>query len=147
MEVLHMKGFVHRDIALRNVLIDLRTMESKVSDFRLSRLLVSDDSKSSYKTGGSQKLPIAWCAPETLQENTYSEKSDVWSFGVLVWELLNESVPFSGVSTATLMTQIKTGKLRLPLNSPWDPRMKELCRDCWKFEPSERPDMGTIYKL
>ena len=74
---LHEQGFIHRDIALRNVLVDIRNFQVKLTDFGLSRIThtISDAGKTT-----SHILPIAWTAPECISQNMYSPKSDVWRY-------------------------------------------------------------------
>eukprot|EP00494_Astrolonche_serrata_P031601 UN31870 len=92
---LHRARYVHRDLALRNILIDIQAFRVVVSDFGLSRFLTEGVAHGTQ----NRSLPIAWCAPETLSENrAYSNQTDVWSFGVMAWELMTESNPFEGLS-------------------------------------------------
>eukprot|EP00494_Astrolonche_serrata_P003709 UN03716 len=82
---LHRVNYIHRDLALRNALTDLRSFRVVITDFGMSRLL---DAKSKNQTK-NRVLPIAWSAPEALKATKYSTKTDIWSFGVMAWELFS----------------------------------------------------------
>eukprot|EP00494_Astrolonche_serrata_P025841 UN26102 len=83
---LHSSFLVHRDLALRNLLIDLKRLRIVVTDFGLSRFV--ENFQNSGETA-SRIMPIYWSAPESLNDQKFNNKSDIWSFGVLCWELLN----------------------------------------------------------
>eukprot|EP00494_Astrolonche_serrata_P031100 UN31369 len=113
---LHTVNCVHRDLALRNLLIDLKKFRVSVTDFGLSRFL--DIHKTADKTS-CRTLPIAWSAPESLKDGKYSLRSDVWSFGVLAWELLSEDVPYSGINLLQILHGIRDNKISLPIDPKW----------------------------
>nr|XP_014347135.1 PREDICTED: ephrin type-A receptor 1 [Latimeria chalumnae] len=86
MKYLSDRNYVHRDLAARNILVN-RDLECKVSDFGLSRIL-QDDEEGTYETRGG-KIPIRWTAPEAIAYRTFTSASDVWSYGILMWEVLS----------------------------------------------------------
>lgn len=105
---------LHRDLATRNVLVcDDNTV--KVSDFGLSRDVYQDDI---YLKNGGGRLPIKWMALESLTHQRYTVQSDVWSFGVLLWEIvtLGEN-PYPGICTSELLSLIRNGyRMKRPSN-------------------------------
>jgi len=137
---LHDQGIIHRDIALRNMLINLKDFSVYVSDFGLSRSLSRDFSNN------EESLPVAWSSPETLQDGSYSRKTDIWSFGVMIWELFSEETPFSdtGFSLVKLMYEIMDGR-RLETQPNWGASICRLMSDCWSEEPEHRPTMIQVY--
>merc|ERR1719379_948225 len=96
---LHEKQLVHRDIALRNVLLDLKSFEVKLSDFELS--LIKTHKKK------NNRVPIAWTSPECIRGEDPSKFSDIWSFGVTCWELLTEERPFDGEDLTKVSKKIR----------------------------------------
>lgn len=138
---LHEQGFIHRDIALRNVLIDYRSFFVKLTDFGMSRITQEMADSAVTKT---TTLPIAWTAPESIKRGLYSSKSDVWSFGVLIWELIEEAVPFAGRNLMNLSFEIAKGSLTLSTGPNWDEDLAELTRSCWAFDSNQRPSAEEI---
>ncbi|GMR49208.1 hypothetical protein PMAYCL1PPCAC_19403, partial [Pristionchus mayeri] len=102
-EYLHGKNCLHRDIAARNCLYGSGNV--KISDFGLSRL------GETYQMNPKNKVPIRWLAPETLRTASYLKKTDVWSWGVLVWEIFNNGLePYQGMNTLEVLRFVKAGK-------------------------------------
>jgi len=144
--LLHERGFVHRDIALRNILIDLRIMSVKVSDFGMTRITQIHDSGSTQ----NPILPIAWSAPESISYHEFSEKTDVWAFAVLIWELLTELQPYEGQNLAFVGIGVAAGTKTLEPMDDWEPKIQDICRKCWSFKKENRPSMrqiGRIFEL
>ncbi|XP_058790088.1 focal adhesion kinase 1 [Phymastichus coffea] len=136
---LESKKFVHRDIAARNVLVSAHNCV-KLADFGLSRW-VEDQS---YYTASKCKLPIKWMAPESINFRRFTTSSDVWMFGVCMWEILMFGVkPFQGVKNNEVIGKLENGeRLALPNNCP--PRLYSLMSQCWSYEPSKRPTFKDI---
>uniref|UniRef100_A0A671LFR5 Focal adhesion kinase 1 n=1 Tax=Sinocyclocheilus anshuiensis TaxID=1608454 RepID=A0A671LFR5_9TELE len=131
---LESKRFVHRDIAARNVLVSSVDCV-KLGDFGLSRYMED----SSYYKASKGKLPIKWMAPESINFRRFTSASDVWMFGVCMWEILMYGVkPFQGVKNNDVIGRIENGeRLAMPLNCP--PTLYSLMTKCWAYDPSKRP--------
>ncbi|KAM8712566.1 hypothetical protein ACLKA7_012978 [Drosophila subpalustris] len=137
---LESKKFVHRDIAARNVLVSTPTCV-KLADFGLSRW-VSDQSY--YHSTPTVALPIKWMSPESINFRRFTTASDVWMFGVCIWEILMLGVkPFQGVKNSDVITKLENGE-RLPLPPNCPPRLYSLMSQCWAYEPLKRPNFKRI---
>ncbi|XP_033122911.1 focal adhesion kinase 1-like isoform X5 [Anneissia japonica] len=137
---LESKKFVHRDIATRNVLV-VAADNVKLGDFGLSRLLNSD---SSYYKASPGKLPIKWMAPESINFRRTTAASDVWMFGVCLWEIMMFGVkPFQGIKNNDIIGLIERGE-RLPLPPDCPPTIYRIMTLCWSYEPSLRPTFKDL---
>uniref|UniRef100_A0A8C4HPS0 Tyrosine-protein kinase n=1 Tax=Dicentrarchus labrax TaxID=13489 RepID=A0A8C4HPS0_DICLA len=130
MEYLESKKLVHRDLAARNVLVSDDSM-AKVSDFGLTKV----DSKVSDNV----KLPVKWTAPEALKKEKFSTKSDVWSYGVLLWEIFSYGrQPYPKMSLKEVKERVEGGyRMEAPEDCP--PGVYSLMKICWEQEPRRRP--------
>ncbi|XP_065216527.1 fibroblast growth factor receptor homolog 1-like [Planococcus citri] len=143
MEYLASIGFVHRDLADRNILVFDNNVV-KIADFGLAR----DIRQADYyrlKTGG--KLPVKWMAPEALTDRRHTSKSDVWSYGVLLWELMTlGDDPYPLYNDAKkLMDDIESGyRLKKPANCSIN--TYSLMYKCWNYLPADRPEFTNIIK-
>ncbi|XP_069555168.1 megakaryocyte-associated tyrosine-protein kinase [Brachyistius frenatus] len=135
MEYLESKKLVHRDLAARNVLVSDDSV-AKVSDFGLTK----GDSKVSDKA----KLPIKWTAPEALKKEKFSTKSDVWSYGVLLWEVFSFGrQPYPKMSLKDVKERVEGGyRMEAPDDCP--PSVYDLMRLCWDQEPRRRPGFSKL---
>ncbi|CAH3187521.1 unnamed protein product, partial [Porites lobata] len=132
-------NLVHRDLAARNVLVG-HDNQIKVSDFGLMRQIY-EDVRSSAK---SKKLPVKWMAPEALYQGLYTTKSDVWSFGVVLWEMATlGGVPYPTLTNSELYRLLGAG-YRMERPDMCSDDVYELMADCWKEEPRSRP---SFYQL
>ncbi|XP_070396194.1 focal adhesion kinase 1 isoform X1 [Dermacentor albipictus] len=139
---LESKKYVHRDIAARNVLVSSHDCV-KLGDFGLSRW-VEDHS---YYKASRGKLPIKWMAPESINFRRFTAASDVWMFGVCMWEILMLGVkPFQGVKNNDVIGRIEDGE-RLPLPPDCPPRLYSLMSQCWSYEPSKRPCFRDVKQV
>ncbi|XP_053177914.1 megakaryocyte-associated tyrosine-protein kinase [Scomber japonicus] len=134
MEYLESKKLVHRDLAARNVLVSDDSV-AKVSDFGLTKDL---------KVSDSVKLPIKWTAPEALKKEKFSTKSDVWSYGILLWEIFSYGrQPYPKMSLQEVKARVEGGyRMESPEDCPAG--VYSLMRICWEQEPRKRP---TFHKL
>ncbi|KAF2359741.1 SH2 domain [Trinorchestia longiramus] len=138
MAYLESKNCIHRDLAARNCLVGERTTV-KISDFGMSReeeeYIVSD---------GMKQIPIKWTAPEALNFGKYTSLCDVWSYGVLCWEIFSGGeVPYHGYTNTKAREMIDSGyRMLAPPNTPKS--MHQLMLDCWQYEPDARPHFDRI---
>ena len=142
MDYLASLNFVHRDIASRNCLLDSE-FTAKIADFGLSRNI---SAQNYYRIGAGKKnyLPIRWMPPEALLYGKFTLKSDVWSFGTLMWEVYTYGqLPYTGLSNHEVIDFIKDSKvLERPDNCPMG--VYDIMRSCWVRIPSQRPSMKQI---
>ncbi|XP_033106137.1 tyrosine kinase receptor Cad96Ca-like [Anneissia japonica] len=134
MEFLAATEIIHRDLAARNILINEAGM-CKVADFGFAK----DVFGVRKYTKKLQTAPLRWMAPESLVDGVFSTQSDVWSFGVLLWEIvtLGREVPYYNIRSNEIKKKIKDGvRLRKPGHCPTD--LYEIMSNCWKADPEER---------
>ena len=139
MEYITSKRYVHRDLAARNCMVD-GDLNVKVSDFGLSRELYVDDY---YRQTGT-KLPAKWMSPECLGDNICNEATDVWSFGVTLWEVYSLGRnPYPGVGNSEMLKFLEQGKrMEKPRMCPDE--IYELMQYCWQFIPNNRPTFVIV---
>ncbi|XP_037027004.1 tyrosine-protein kinase Fer isoform X3 [Bradysia coprophila] len=141
MRYLESKNCIHRDLAARNCLIGYENIV-KISDFGMSReeeeYIVSD---------GMKQIPIKWTAPEALNFGKYTSLCDVWSYGILMWEIFTGGdTPYTGMSNSRARERIDSGyRMPAPDNTPQE--MHRLMLKCWSYEPEARPHFEEIYNV
>uniref|UniRef100_A0A087YLN1 receptor protein-tyrosine kinase n=1 Tax=Poecilia formosa TaxID=48698 RepID=A0A087YLN1_POEFO len=144
LDFLSSRNCIHRDVAARNVLLtDCRV--AKICDFGLARDIQNDDS---YIVQGNARLPVKWMAPESIFQCLYTVQSDVWSYGVLLWEIFSlGKSPYPNVVVDTnFYKMIKDGHhMEQPEFAPNE--MYHLMKLCWSLEPTHRPTFKTIGQL
>lgn len=145
MAYLEAKRFLHRDLACRNVL--LSTVDKiKIGDFGLMRALPQQED--CYVMTEHKKVPFPWCAPESLKARHFSHASDVWMFGVTLWEMLTfGEEPWLGLNGSEILRKIDREGERLHEPEAMPPYMYELMLRCWAREPSERPTFASLKDL
>lgn len=139
MRYLESKNCIHRDLAARNCLVG-RDNIVKISDFGMSReeteYIVSD---------GLKQIPIKWTAPEALNFGKYTSLCDVWSYGILMWEIFSRgSTPYPGMNNSQSREQIDAG-YRMPAPDGTPPEIHTLMLNCWKYNPEDRPHFDQIF--
>uniref|UniRef100_A0A674P4Z0 Tyrosine-protein kinase n=1 Tax=Takifugu rubripes TaxID=31033 RepID=A0A674P4Z0_TAKRU len=141
MRYLEEHKFVHRDLAARNVLL-VTQHYAKISDFGLSKAVAEE--KNYYKAKGHGKWPVKWYAPECINYFKFSSKSDVWSFGVLMWEAFSYGQkPYKGMKGNEVMQMIESGqRMDAPVNCPSE--MYDLMRACWTYKVEGRPEFTVV---
>ncbi|XP_035240538.1 LOW QUALITY PROTEIN: mitogen-activated protein kinase kinase kinase 9 [Anguilla anguilla] len=147
MRYLHCQAIVpiiHRDLKSSNILIlekvereDLSNKTLKITDFGLAREWHRTTKMSAAGT-------YAWMAPEVIRSSTFSKGSDVWSYGVLLWELLTGEVPFRGIDCLAVAYGVAMNKLALPIPSTCPEPFARLMEDCWNPNPHARPSFATV---
>ncbi|XP_033122318.1 muscle, skeletal receptor tyrosine protein kinase-like [Anneissia japonica] len=133
--------FVHRDVATRNCLVN-SMLEVKISDFGLARHLGSREYYLGHK---DEKIPIRWTSPEALWDYQFTYQSDVWSFGILLWEIFTNALkPYNGMSHEEVFMKVRQGyRLGCSKDTPKD--VYEIMKNCWAAEASDRPSFQTVY--
>uniref|UniRef100_A0A673L6U1 receptor protein-tyrosine kinase n=1 Tax=Sinocyclocheilus rhinocerous TaxID=307959 RepID=A0A673L6U1_9TELE len=144
MKYLSDMSYVHRDLAARNILVN-SNLECKVSDFGLSRVL-EDDPEGTYTTSGG-KIPIRWTAPEAIAYRKFTSASDVWSFGIVMWEVMAFGErPYWDMSNHEVMKAINEA-FRLPAPMDCPSAVYQLMLQCWLQDRSKRPRFGDIVSI
>ncbi|NXG27230.1 FLT3 kinase, partial [Dromaius novaehollandiae] len=141
MEFLESKLCIHRDLAARNILVT-RGKVVKICDFGLARDVMND---SNYIVRGNARLPVKWMAPESLFERTYTMKSDVWSYGILLWEIFSLGVnPYPGIQVDTNFYKlIQSGfKMDRPYYATKD--VYYIMQSCWALDSRKRPSFSWL---
>ena len=135
------RGILHLDVAARNCLVGKGNVV-KVADFGMAQRLAPD--KSTWTPAAPLKIPIKWSSLEALQAQQFSQASDVWSYGVLAWEVLSlGTVPYSGVHNQLVLPKLLAGeRLSKPDNA--FPALYQICLQCWHPEPKSRPKFQKI---
>ncbi|KAK2490807.1 hypothetical protein MC885_021074 [Smutsia gigantea] len=144
MKYLSDMSYVHRDLAARNILVN-SNLVCKVSDFGMSRVL-EDDPEAAYTTRGG-KIPIRWTAPEAIAYRKFTSASDVWSYGIVMWEVMSYGErPYWDMSNQDVIKAIEEGyRLPPPMDCPI--ALHQLMLDCWQKERSDRPKFGQIVNM
>ncbi|NXY73135.1 KSYK kinase, partial [Glareola pratincola] len=141
MKYLEENNFVHRDLAARNVLL-VTQHYAKISDFGLSKALSADENY--YKAQSHGKWPVKWYAPECMNFYKFSSKSDVWSFGVLMWEAFSYGQkPYKGMKGGEVAQMIERGgRMERPEVCPTE--VYELMKLCWTYNADDRPGFVVV---
>ncbi|XP_038069274.1 fibroblast growth factor receptor-like isoform X2 [Patiria miniata] len=140
MKHLSMSGVIHRDLAARNILLGERLV-AKVSDFGLSR------GEDIYVQTSMRRVPTRWLAIESLLDCTYTTQSDMWSFGILIWEIASiGGTPYATIATKALAGRLMEGyRMTKPANC--DEQIYSLMLRCWEEDPSNRPSFSDLIRI
>ncbi|KAM5298644.1 muscle, skeletal receptor tyrosine-protein kinase isoform 2-T2 [Ctenodactylus gundi] len=143
MAYLSERKFVHRDLATRNCLVG-ENMVVKIADFGLSRNIYSADY---YKANENDAIPIRWMPPESIFYNRYTTESDVWAYGVVLWEIFSYGLqPYYGMAHEEVIYYVRDGNiLSCPDNCPLE--LYNLMRLCWSRLPADRPSFASIHRI
>ncbi|XP_036711792.1 muscle, skeletal receptor tyrosine-protein kinase isoform X4 [Balaenoptera musculus] len=143
MAYLSERKFVHRDLATRNCLVG-ENMVVKIADFGLSRNIYSADY---YKANENDAIPIRWMPPESIFYNRYTTESDVWAYGVVLWEIFSYGLqPYYGMAHEEVIYYVRDGNvLSCPENCPLE--LYNLMRLCWSELPADRPSFTSIHRI
>lgn len=144
MSFLASKNCIHRDLAARNILLTHGRI-TKICDFGLARDIRND---SNYVVKGNARLPVKWMAPESIFNCVYTFESDVWSYGILLWELFSlGSSPYPGIPVdSKFYKMIKEGyRMFSPECAP--PEMYDIMKSCWDADPLQRPTFKQIVQM
>lgn len=140
MAYLEAQNYIHRDLAARNVLVGENNI-CKVADFGLARVI---ERESAYTAREGAKFPIKWTAPEAAMLNRFSIKSDVWSFGILLTEIITFGrIPYPGMNNAEVLHQVDKG-YRMPPPQGCPELLYQIMLDCWKANADDRPTFETL---
>uniref|UniRef100_A0A674EGF1 mitogen-activated protein kinase kinase kinase n=1 Tax=Salmo trutta TaxID=8032 RepID=A0A674EGF1_SALTR len=137
MNYLHLHKIIHRDLKSPNMLITHDDLV-KISDFGTSKELFDKSMKMSF--AGT----VAWMAPEVIRNEPVSEKVDIWSFGVVLWEMLTGEVPYKDVDSSAIIWGVGNNSLNLPIPKSCPDGFKILLRQCWNCKPRNRPSFRQI---
>ncbi|XP_028940407.1 tyrosine-protein kinase ITK/TSK isoform X2 [Antrostomus carolinensis] len=139
MTYLEQNSVIHRDLAARNCLVG-ESHVVKVSDFGMSRIVLDDQ----YTSSTGTKFPVKWSAPEVFSYSNYSTKSDVWSFGVLMWEVFSEGkIPYENRTNGEVVEEINAG-FRLCKPKLASKAIYEVMSHCWRMRKDDRPSFSVL---
>ncbi|XP_053169066.1 inactive tyrosine-protein kinase 7 isoform X1 [Hemicordylus capensis] len=143
MEHLSNSRFVHKDLAARNCLVSAQR-QVKVSSLSLSK----DVYNSEYYHYHQAWIPLRWMPPEAVLEDEFSTKSDVWSFGVVMWEIFTlGEMPYSKLVDEEVLTGLQSGKMKLPHPEGCPSKLSKVMQRCWAPSPKDRPSFSEIANM
>ena len=141
MAYIHSKGMLHRDLKSLNILLDADDFP-KVCDFGMSRMKPDNDQE--MMSGGVGTMQ--WMAPEVLASSNYDEKADVYSYGILLWEMITCDIPYRGMKDVQIASAVLNQNLRPLVPQSCPAKLKKLMTVCWDRDPRKRPDFKAIIK-
>uniref|UniRef100_A0A3P9PFW8 non-specific protein-tyrosine kinase n=1 Tax=Poecilia reticulata TaxID=8081 RepID=A0A3P9PFW8_POERE len=145
MDYLETRRFIHRDLAARNVLLSSREAV-KIGDFGLMRGLSQEADH--YIMGAHRRIPFAWCAPESLRIGSFSHASDVWTFGITMWEMFTYcDEPWFGLSGRQILLRVEQEGERLEKPADCPQELYVVMRKCWAVNPADRPNFADLIAM
>ncbi|XP_036006842.1 tyrosine-protein kinase Lck [Fundulus heteroclitus] len=142
MAFIERKNYIHRDLRAANILVS-QELICKVADFGLARLIEDNE----YTAREGAKFPIKWTAPEAINYGTFSIKSDVWSFGILLTEIVTYGrIPYPGMSNPEVIQNLERG-YRMPKPENCPDELYDIMQECWRERPEERPTFDYLKHL
>ncbi|CAA6656037.1 unnamed protein product [Spirodela intermedia] len=140
MNYLHQNNIIHRDLKAANLLMDENEVV-KVADFGVARV------KAQSGVMTAETGTYRWMAPEVIEHKPYDHKADVFSFGVVLWELLTAKLPYEYLTPLQAAVGVVQKGLRPTIPKNTDPRLTELLERCWRQDPNQRPDFSQILEI
>uniref|UniRef100_H3DFY7 non-specific protein-tyrosine kinase n=1 Tax=Tetraodon nigroviridis TaxID=99883 RepID=H3DFY7_TETNG len=141
MAYIEVKNYIHRDLRAANILVS-ETLHCKIADFGLARIIESE-----YTAQEGAKFPIKWTAPEAINFGTFSIKSDVWSFGILLTEIVTFGrIPYPGMTNPEVIRNLER-LYRMPRPEGCPAELYEVMMTCWKEKPEERPTFEFLQNI
>uniref|UniRef100_A0A3Q0R6J9 Tyrosine-protein kinase n=1 Tax=Amphilophus citrinellus TaxID=61819 RepID=A0A3Q0R6J9_AMPCI len=142
MAYIEKKNYIHRDLRAANVLVS-ESLLCKIADFGLARVIEDDE----YSAREGAKFPIKWTAPEAINYGTFTIKSDMWSFGVLLYEITTYGkIPYPGMSKVEVMSSVQRG-YRMPQPNNCPAELYDIMMSCWKHRPEDRPTFDYLQSV
>ncbi|XP_029966899.1 tyrosine-protein kinase SRK2 [Salarias fasciatus] len=142
MAYLELQNYIHRDLAARNILVGENNI-CKVADFGLARVFMKE-SDSVYEAKEGTKFPVKWTAPEAINENKFTIKSDIWSFGILLYEILTfGQMPYPTMTNFQTIQSLSQG-YRMPCPPKCPKKLYQIMLDCWIEQAQDRPTFETL---
>ena len=136
MAYLGSQHYIHRDLIARNILVTEGNIV-KIANFGMARVIETGSAE--YIGNGIEKFPVKWAAPEVFFFHRFSVKSDVWSFGIVLTELItNGRTPYPGITNRDVLVKVEQG-YRMPPPPGCPDQLHQIMMDCWKWDPKERP--------
>ena len=140
---LHSNNVIHRDLAARNILLSNR--DPKISDFGMSRTVIDEFTEGKTKQNIG---PLRWMSPESIKSSIYSTKSDVWMFGIVIYEIITRKEPHDEKNDIMEVAILIRDKGLTPtIPNDCNEILKEIMNQCWNIDPEKRPDFETICNM
>ena len=140
MAYLEEKNYIHRDLAVRNIILVGEHLICKVANFEMARMIDEDI----HEVESNEKFAIKWTAPEAALFNRFTIKSDVWSFGIVLYEIITYGrIPYTGMPQDQVIEKLQQGyRMSQPMGCP--DKLYDIMLNCWRDEPANRPTFETL---
>ncbi|XP_034089005.1 tyrosine-protein kinase Lyn-like [Gymnodraco acuticeps] len=134
--------YIHRDLRAANILVS-ESLLCKIADFGLARVIEDDE----YSAREGAKFPIKWTAPEAINYGSFTIKSDIWSFGVLLYEIITYGkCPYPGMTKGEVISSVQRG-YRMPQPDSCPDELYAIMTSCWKHKPEDRPTFEYLQSV